>query len=422
MTAIQKSVPALRFKDSQKKDYPDWEEVNLDNLGKTFCGLTGKKKEHFGRGRHYIQYLQVFEDSKINLDGFGLVEVRNNESQNAVQYGDVFFTTSSETPTEVGIASVLLDDVEDTYLNSFCFGYRINQDRLFPEFARYTFRQNYFRKEVIRLAQGSTRYNLSKTSLMKIKTKLPIKQEQQKIATFLSSVDSKIEQLTKKKALLEQYKKGMVQKLFSQEIRFKNRQGEEYPDWEEADLDNLGKTFSGLTGKNKEHFGRGKRYIQYLQVFEDSKINLGGFGLVEIRNNESQNAVQYGDVFFTTSSETPTEVGITSVLLDDVKDTYLNSFCFGYRINQERLLPEYARYAFRQNYFRKEVVRLAQGSTRYNLSKTSLMKIKTKLPVKQEQKKIADFLSAIDGKIKLTTEQIRQAQTFKKGLLQQMFI
>ena len=190
----------------------------------------------------------------------------------------------------------------------------------------------------------------------------------------------------------------------------------------EKKLGSIGKTFNGLTGKNRGHFGNGKRYIQYLQVFESSKINIDNFGLVEIGENESQNTVRYGDVFFTTSSETPNEIGTTSVLIDEVEDTYLNSFCFGYRIDQKYLLPKFARFAFRENGFRKKVVPLAQGSTRYNLSKVSLMEVETKLPTKQEQQKIAAFLSAIDQKIELVSEQLKQAQIFKKGLLQQMFV
>ena len=136
-----------------------------------------------------------------------------------------------------------------------------------------------------------------------------------------------------------------------------------------------------MTGKNSTHFGKGKPYIQYLQVFQNSRIDVDGFGFVEIGENESQNKVCSGDVFFTTSSETPNEVGTASVLIDEVENTYLNSFCFGYRVNREYLLPEYARFAFRANGFRKRVVRLAQGSTRYNLSKSSLMKIETNLPL-----------------------------------------
>ena len=236
MKTIQQTTPALRFKDEQGNDYPDWEQCKLGNIGTTFNGLTGKNSTHFGKGKPYIQYLQVFENSRIDVDEFGFVEIGENESQNKVCSGDVFFTTSSETPNEVGTASVLIDEVANTFLNSFCFGYRVNKEYLLPEYARFAFRASSFRKKVMPLAQGSTRFNLSKTSLMKIVTNLPSIEEQQNIASFLSSADTKIEQLGKKKALLEQYKKGMMQKLFSQEIRFKDERGNEYPGWDKRKL------------------------------------------------------------------------------------------------------------------------------------------------------------------------------------------
>ena len=293
------------------------------------------------------------------------------------------------------------------------------------DFFEHYFNSTKWHRHMKRIANYGARFdrlNITRTDFFNLPMPCISEEEQQQIATFLSSVDTKIEQLCEKKELLELYKKGIMQKLFSQEIRFKDERGNDYPNWEQCKLGNLGTSFNGLTGKNSAHFGKGKPYIQYLQVFENSRIDVDEFGFVEMREDESQNKVCSGDVFFTTSSETPNEVGTASVLIDEVENTYLNSFCFGYRVNQNYLLPEYARYAFRDNGFRKRVVRLAQGSTRYNLSKTSLMKIETNLPSLHEQQKIADFLSAFDKKIELVAEQLEQARTFKKGLLQKMFI
>src|SRR5690606_3198219 len=115
-------------------------------------------------------------------------------NQNRVQYGDIFFTTSSETILEVGFASVLLAEVGEMYLNSFCFGYRLNSfDILDPNFAQYLFRNDELRRKIVRLGQGSTRYNISKVQLMKIDTLLPSIPEQNQISSFLNSIDRKIE-------------------------------------------------------------------------------------------------------------------------------------------------------------------------------------------------------------------------------------
>ena len=256
-----------------------------------------------------------------------------------------------------------------------------------------------------------------------LKFLVPNVTEQNKIASFITSVDNKINQLKLKKSLLEQYKKGVMQRLFSQELRFKDENGEEFPKWEKKMLGEIGETYSGLTGKTKENFGKGKPYIQYKQIFDDSKIDISRFELVEIGTNENQNRVLFGDVFFTVSSETPNEIGTASVLLDNINELYLNSFCFGYRANSlEILSPYFSRYLFRSELFRNEIVKLAQGSTRFNMSKVQLMKLEVYLPCLKEQTRIANFLSALDEKINRTQNQIQQTGQYKKGLLQNMFV
>ena len=270
--------------------------------------------------------------------------------------------------------------------------------------------------------------------------------EQQKIASFLSAVDQKIQQLTRKKEVLELYKKGVMQKIFSQEIRFKpdvagfdsaqpagegqvveqNRvveRSRNYPDWEEERLGDIGATYNGLNGKTADDFGEGVPYVTYKQIFDNSKVDITKFDYVRIVPGEKQSKVEYGDVFFTTSSETRLEVGFASVLLDEIEELYLNSFCFGYRINShDEFFPKFARYLFRSEEFRRKIVKLGQGSTRYNMSKNEMKKLTIQIPVNEEQKKIAEFLLKIDNKIAYISTQINQTKQFKKGLLQQMFV
>lgn len=185
----------------------------MGEIGATFNGLTGKTKVDFGEGMPYVQYMQIFSNSKINVEEFGLVKIEVNENQSKVQYGDVFFTTSSETPNEIGTASVMLEDVGDVYLNSFCFGFRPNSlTELVPQFSRYLFRSELFRREIIKLAQGSTRFNMSKVELMKLRVLLPKEDEQNKIANFLTSLDDSIESIGVEIDGSIEYKKGLLQK------------------------------------------------------------------------------------------------------------------------------------------------------------------------------------------------------------------
>lgn len=270
---------------------------------------------------------------------------------------------------------------------------------------------------------GTTIKNLSLKTLRETKICIPQKQEQQKIASFLTAVDKRITLLTQKKEKLEKYKKGVMQKIFNREIRFKDDLGRDLPEWEEKKLGDVGITFNGLTSKTKEDFGDGKSYIQYMQIFSNSRIDITQFGLVKIIEGENQNRVKRGDIFFTTSSETPDEIGTASVLLDEVDEVYLNSFCFGFRPNSiEELMPEFTQYLFRSLQFRKKIEKLAQGSTRFNMSKVELMKLSIQIPNNSEQRKIASFLTALDKQVEAVTGRIDKMKQWKKGLLQKMFV
>ncbi|UCS95293.1 restriction endonuclease subunit S [Echinicola marina] len=265
--------------------------------------------------------------------------------------------------------------------------------------------------------------NISKPNFLGLKVICPFLDEQQKIADFITSLDQRIETQIKIIEQLETLMSGLRQKIFSQQLRFKDDEENDFPEWEEKKLGEIGETYNGLTGKTKKNFGRGENFIQYKQIFDSSMINIIKCGLVDVSESENQNKVKFGDVFFTVSSETPNEIGMSSVLLNDVQNVYLNSFCFGYRpFSLEMLNPYFARYLFRSNTFRDKIIKLAQGSTRFNLSKVELMKLKILLPTHSEQIKIANFLSAIGKKIEAENEILTQYQSQKKYFLQNLFI
>lgn len=303
------------------------------------------------------------------------------------------------------------------------FGINSNFNKSFAEFYFSTNKWHKYLQSIANYGVRADRMNITSDGFFSMPIFLPSLEEQQKIASFFTAVDQKLTTLKKKKELLEQYKKGVMQQIFSQKLRFKDDAGNPFPEWEERKLGNIGNTFNGLTGKTSDDFGEGSYYIQYKQVFDNSKIDLSKFGKVKVEANENQNKVQYGDVIFTTSSETPHEIGISSVLLDTVENLYLNSFCFGFRPNSlEETHPSYLRFLFRSDFFRNKLLKLAQGSTRYNMSKSEFLKLNVSFPIIKEQQKIADFLSAIDNKMNAVAQQIEKTEQWKKGLLQKMFV
>ena len=163
--------------------------------------------------------MNIMSNPIIDVDYMDSVEIKPNESQNKVQKGDLFFNGSSETPEEVGLCSVLEDDVESVYLNSFCFGYRMyNTHELNGLFLSYLFRSPLGRSLIFSLAQGATRYNLSKTNLLKLELPIPNKEEQDNIAKTLLNIDNLVHSNMRKLRKLKLQKQGMMQALLTGKI------------------------------------------------------------------------------------------------------------------------------------------------------------------------------------------------------------
>lgn len=241
--------------------------------------------------------------------------------------------------------------------------------------------------------------------------------EQVKISQIIKTWDTAIHHTQQLIQAKQNQKRGLMQRLLTGKVRLKGFEEE----WKENHIDNLGKSYNGLSGKSKEDFGEGSPYIPYVNIFNNSKINILNFNYVKINKNDKQTEVQYGDLLFTVSSETSKEAGMSSVYLDNMKGIYLNSFCFGFRLHTfDILLPEFARFFFRSPAMRKKISSLAQGSTRFNLSKNQFKKITVHLPSIEEQKAIAAILSTADEELRLLEAQLSALQAQKKGLMQQL--
>lgn len=285
------------------------------------------------------------------------------------------------------------------------------------KYVQYWVNYNVF---VWRKLAGSSRKdpNITKSDIEFFPILMPPLSEQKKIAEILGACDEAIEAQERLIAQKQQRKKGLMQKLLTGDVRFPEFEG---TPWKEVRLGDVGKPYSGLTGKNKSDFGHGRPYISYMNVFSSSRIRTDILERVSVGPDEKQHAVQQGDFFFTISSETPNEVGMASVLLHKIEDTYLNSFCFGFRPHPcSPITPEYAQFCLRGQEFRRAIRRLAQGATRYNLSKGSLMLLSLKIPERDEQSAISSVLSACDEEITLQQSKLEQLKQQKKGLMQQL--
>ena len=167
--------------------------VKLGEVGKFYGGLSGKSKKDFIEGNaKFITYMNVYSNPSLCVDVNDKVLIKEGERQNTIQYGDILFTGSSETPDECGMSSVLTTHVEENlYLNSFCFGYRFDDlTDINPHFLKHLFRSASLRKAIAKTANGVTRFNVSKKMFAEIEIPLPSVEEQARIVSILDRFEA----------------------------------------------------------------------------------------------------------------------------------------------------------------------------------------------------------------------------------------
>lgn len=260
--------------------------------------------------------------------------------------------------------------------------------------------------------------HLTREKLAEVPIPVPTHEEQRAIAQALGDTDALLAALKQLIAKKRTLKHGAMQQLFTGHYRLPGFSKE----WEANRLGDFGSTYGGLTGKTKADFGVGAgRYIPFLNVMNNVVIDLGQLDLVKIAPMESQNRALKGDLFFNGSSETPEEVGMCAVLLDEVDALYLNSFCFGFRLHANAQVDGlYLAYFFRSPEGRKLLYSLAQGATRYNLSKTALMQENLRIPDLPEQSAIAAVLADTDAELAALKQRLAKTRALKQGMVQEL--
>ena len=270
-------------------------------------------------------------------------------------------------------------------------------------------------------ANGFALLHITKGTIENWKINLPTRQEQQKIAAFLTAVDSKIEQLSKKKALLGEYKKGLMQQIFSQAIRFKADDGSDFPDWEEK---KLGGVVDNVGGTALEKYTNPKETHKF--------ISIGNYGVdgkyidngqrVELNNKTKTKLLDKDNLVMVLNDKTAAGNIVGSTILIDESDSYIYNQRSERLICKSELFPIFAWHYLNSKIFRKSVYSISQGGTQIYVNFPSVKELNFSLPSLLEQTKIANFLSSIDTKIEQVSKQLDESKQFKKALLQQMFV
>lgn len=380
-------------------------------------------KEAYGKGVKFINVLDILSNNYITAEKIvGRVDIDDDTLQKyGVNFGDVVFQRSSETREEVGTANVYLDYETVTFGGFVIRGKKIGDYE--PSFMNNLLKSSSARKEITTKSGGSTRYNVGQETLSAVGLRFPKLEEQEKIANFLTKVDNIIEKQDEKVSNLELYKKGMMQKIFSQEIRFKKDDGGEYPEWNQKQLGEIGYFKTSSVDKLINEDEKSVKLVNYMDVYRHIELsNNTNLSIVTAKDNQIiENNLRKGDILFTPSSETPEDIGHSSVIFED-----LNNAVYSYHLIRFRPKIKinilYSHYFCNVDKVRSQIVKYATGSTRFTVSLKSFEKIIVELPCLDEQSKIANFLFKIDTIVGKEKEKLDELRTWKKGLLQGMFI
>ena len=406
-------APKLRFKEFSG----DWECKCLEDLFSFKNGLN-KEKEFFGKGTPIVNFTDVYKNRGLRSEDIkGLVEVNEKELLNYnVTKGDVFFTRTSETIDDIGMSSVILDEVENTVFSGFVLRARPKNDILSDGFKKYCFSTFNARKEIVTKSSFTTRALTSGTLLNGVEINYPSKEEQEKIASFFSLIDDKISLQGQKVESLKDYKRGMMQKIFGRELRFKDDEGRDYPDWEEKKLSEVSDVRDG-THDSPKYVESGYRFITSKNLSSNGKIDFSDISYIseeDYININKRSKVDIGDILFgmigTIGNPVlveESEFAIKNVALIKEKDDLLNKYLIQ---------------VLNSSIISRQFYTLNSGGTQKFIALGVIRDLVIPVPNKEEQIKIANFLCNLDKRIDKEQEKLDSLNEYKKGLLQQMFV
>jgi len=400
----QKNTPLLRFPEFNE----NWEIISLGNYIKINSGISPNAYQLSDSGRHpFIKVEELNNCEKYQKES----RFYTNETKNLIEVESIIFPKRG--------AAILNNKVRinkvPLLMDSNLMAIKPINESLISEFLYYTI----CKEKLYKIADTSTIPQINNKHIEPYKLNVPKAIEQQKIASFLTAVDDKLQALKKKKELLEQYKKGVMQKIFSQELRFKDEYGKDFPEWENKKLGQIFteineaigtrniETYSISAGKGfisqKVKFGKdisGQQNEKYIVVNpEEFSYNKG-----------NSKTYTYGCIYLNNTGKT---IAVPNVFIS-------------FKLTDSRMNSNYFAKLFEHHYLDKGLRRIISSTARMdgllNVNKKYFFDLKVPVPSANEQFKIGDFLSAIDEKINHCQKQIEKTEQWKKGLLQKMFV
>ncbi|WP_373135470.1 restriction endonuclease subunit S [Barnesiella intestinihominis] len=397
------NVPALRFPEFTE----EWEKCKFGEIATGFdYGMNAAAKPYDGQNK-YIRITDIDETSST-YNNEDVVSPDGTLSENyMVNERDILL---ARTGASTGKSYLYRKSDGKLYFAGFLIRANVAEHNPYFVFSQLHTHRYWRWVSIMSARSGQPGINSQEYASFPIFTTTLI--EENKISTLLSLIDERIATQNK---IIEKYE-SLIQAMCDTLIGKKTQQVM-------LSFNDFGESYSGLSGKSAEDFGEGSPYITYMNVYQNQIIDITDIGLVKINKTEQQSLVQYGDILFTLSSETPEEVGMGAVYLGETYPLYLNSFCFGIHITDEsKIFPPFLAYYVSSESFRKAVFPLAQGSTRFNLQKGDFLKKVFPFPAIEQQRKIYSILKTYSDKLNIEKQMIKLLCCQKQYLLRQLFI
>lgn len=402
-------TPKIRFKDHSGDNFPEWNFVQIGNIAEIVGGGTPSTSiSKYWNGP--IQWLTPTEinskyvhSSKRTITFSGL----SNSSAKLLPTGALLLTTRAT----IGACSI--NNFDGPICTNQGFQSLICKDMVNNEFAYYAITLDSFQKSLIKHSSGSTFLEISPKNLKKLLLPVPDLREQEKIASFFSSIDQKIDLAERKLEILRTQKKGIIQVIFDKGVQNQ---------WKTYYLSELLQFQNGINA-DRDAFGSGTKLISVSEVLDSKPIRYDDIrSSVEVDEDiQTRFSVSYGDVLFQRSSEIIEDAGTANIYIDKDRNCVFGGFVIrGKKIADYD--PIFLKEVLRAPYVRRQMMMLAQGAQHINIGQDSLAMVSVQLPSIEDQQRYTNVISGFDLKIDIQERKIKALKEIKKALLQKMFV
>ena len=416
---LSSRVPELRFSEFKGT----WNLTTLGDTTKYTKGFAFKSGDYRNEGKRIVRVSDLDRDhiKKQNEKVFISIDQTHLYDKYEIKKGNIIITTVGSKPEMLDSAvgrGIYVSNNNEGLLNQNLLKFE-NLEEVNNKFLSCYINSPKYINHIISIQRGNANQsNITVKNLLEFKVAIPNLKEQQKIADFLTSVDKKISLLTEKQSLLQHYKKGVMQKLFSQELRFQDDQGNDFPDWEEKELCVIA---NKVSAKNKDESivsvltnSAREGIVSQTDYFDKdiaNKNNLGGYYIVETND-------------FVYNPRISTLAPVGPIKRNHLEKGVMSPLYSVFRFKQDDYLTFYEFYfaTTKWHHYMNSIANFGARHDRMNITMNDFFKLPLPYPSIEEMEKIVLFIKDIEKKLNFVTLQLEQTKTFKKGLLQKMFV